>query len=303
MNSKDMEYIAAVAEEGNITRAAQRLFIAQPSLSQCIHRVEEQLGAPLFVRTNSGITLTYAGEIYLNAADKISKIYRDMENTISDMNKMNVGRLVVGIPTLLACQIMPRIYSNYVRKYPGIDVVLYELDSKTLESALTKGKTDLGIMALPLKTDLEYEVIFSSKMVLCAPPNHPLLRHVNPENNVFDISMLDDQPFILARPTQKIRSLVNSILDKAGISVRTALMTSSSETAMFLSSHGLGFAILPEFAIQYYRPILPISYYYIDERFSEEWKIVIAHPKNDYLSMAAQLFIREVHSLYGSDSV
>lgn len=298
MNTKDLEYITVVAEEGNITKAAQRLFIAQPSLSQCIHKIEEQLGTQLFVRTNSGITLTYAGEIFLDASNKISKTYRDMENAISDMNNMKRGRLVVGVPTLLACQIMPRIYSNYVQKYPGIDVILYEQESKTLESSLIKGKTDLAIMALPLGMDLNYETIFTCEMVLCAPPNHPLLKFVDPETNIFDITQLNNQPFILARPHQKTRFVVDSILKKAGITVQTALMTSSSETAMFLSAHGLGFAILPEFAIRYYQPLLPITYYRIDPKFASNWTVVVAHTRNDYLSTAAQLFIEEIHALY-----
>lgn len=297
MNSRDMEYIRAIAEEGSITRAAERLHIAQPSLTQCVNRVEARLGVPLFIRTNTGVTLTYACELFLNTADTISKAFRDLENSISEMNGMQSGRVTVGVPTLLASQIMPGIYSSYARKYPNIELVLFEEDSKTLVPSLQRGKIDLAIMALPIRAELDYEIVMSCPMVLCAPPNHELLRGVPPYTGVVDLSCFGDQPFIRARPHQKTRFVADAVLRKAGINVRTVLMTSSSETAMFLSSHGLGFTLLPEFSIRYYRPLRPIEYYRINASQAEEWNIVIARPRNSYLPRAAKLFIDEVHTV------
>ena len=144
-----MEYIIAVVDEGNITRAAKRLFITQPSLSQCIHRVETELDATLFVRTKTGIELTAAGQSFINTAEKICKEYRDLENKMVDIEELRTGRLVIGIPTLLNGYFLPEGYVYFQNRYPNVKVDLYEDDSDRLEVMLLRGKIDLAIMSLP----------------------------------------------------------------------------------------------------------------------------------------------------------
>ena len=82
MTSKELLYVKTIAEIGNMSKAAKKLFIAQPSLSQSLQRLEDSLGAPLFNRTPGGLTLTYIGEKYYQAANQILKIYGDLENII-----------------------------------------------------------------------------------------------------------------------------------------------------------------------------------------------------------------------------
>lgn len=301
MNTKEIEYIMAVAEEGNITRAAQRLYIAQPSLSQCIHKIETQLGAKLFIRTNSGLTLTYAGELFLASASKILKIYRDLENNIFDINTMKSGRLVVGTPFLLGSQVLPLIYPIYRSKYPNIQIQLIEEGALSLEHSLINGKIDLAILPLPLNlSNIQYEILSVCKMVICVPPHSELLAYVNPEDNTFDIRVLNDQPFILGHPEQRIRQVADAILKEANVSVKTVLLTRSVETAARLSSNGLGFAILPESYIKHYSSIPQTNYFYIPAKYPTQWTVVAAYLNNTYLSLAAQKFISELKASYKS---
>ncbi len=294
MNTKEIEYILAVAEEGNITRAAQRLYIAQPSLSQCIQKIETQLGAKLFVRASTGLTLTYAGELFLASASKILKIYRDLENSIFDINQMKAGRLVVGTPFLLGSQVLPLIYPIYRSKYPTIQIQLIEESALSLEHSLLNGKIDLAVFPLPLSLpNIEYEVLSVSRMVICVPPHSELLSHVNPEDNSFDITVLNNQPFILGYPGQRTRQVADAILNAAGVSVKTVLLTRSVETAARLSFSGLGFAILPESYIKHYS-IPHVNYFYIPPRYSIAWTVIAAYQNSAYLSLAAQKFITEL---------
>ena len=97
MTSKELLYVKTIAEEKSISQAAKLLFIAQPSLSQALSRIEDNLGTPLFTRTTGGLNLTYAGERYYQTACRILKIYENLEGEISDINGLRTGRIRMGI--------------------------------------------------------------------------------------------------------------------------------------------------------------------------------------------------------------
>lgn len=109
MTSRELEYIKTVADEKSISSAARKLYIAQPSLSQSLQRIEENLGAKLFNRTPSGLTLTYAGERCYQMACQVLKIYSDFEAEISDINQLKTGRIVMGTTNHLGTVILPEI--------------------------------------------------------------------------------------------------------------------------------------------------------------------------------------------------
>ena len=112
MTSKELLYVKTVADEKNISRAAKKLFIAQPSLSQSIQRIEDSVGLPLFNRTAGGLTLTFAGERYYHMAVQVLKIYQDFELEVSDINNLKTGKSHLGttnhLSTLTLAKILPR---------------------------------------------------------------------------------------------------------------------------------------------------------------------------------------------------
>ena len=122
MTSKELLYIKTIAEEKSISKAARKLFIAQPSLSQSVQRIEEGLGTPLFTRTNSGLVPTYAGERYCHMATQILKMYEDFELEISDINNLRTGRIHVGITNHLGTLILARVLPEYKRICSYIEV-------------------------------------------------------------------------------------------------------------------------------------------------------------------------------------
>ena len=96
MTTKELLYVKTVADEKNISKAAKKLFIAQPSLSQSIQRIEESVGTELFNRTSGGLTMTFAGERYYHMAVQVLKLYQDFEMEISDINNLKTGRIHLG---------------------------------------------------------------------------------------------------------------------------------------------------------------------------------------------------------------
>ena len=107
MTSKELMYVKTIAEEKTISKAAQKLFVAQPSLSQSLQRIEEALGARLFNRTAGGLTLTYAGERYYHMATQILKMYQDFETEVSDINNLKPGASTWASPTIWAPSCSP----------------------------------------------------------------------------------------------------------------------------------------------------------------------------------------------------
>lgn len=306
LNIKDMEFIIAVMDEGNITRAAKKLFVTQSALSQCIQRVESELNTTLFNRTKNGIELTNSGQTFFTYADRICKNYQDLGTTLADISNLKTGYLTVGIPALMNGYILPRGYMSYREKYPNIRVDLFESDSSHLETMLLRGKIDLAIMSLPVDASLVSYPMLSSEMQICAPewfePGDAL---IDPEHRILDIRKLENQPFIFPRQHQKLHKVTERILKKAGITVQNVLNTRSSTGALLYSSLGLGFTIQPAISIQFYLPTLheKANIYRIAPQYNENWNIVLARSRNSYFSKAAQSFIETMQEYYAQEDI
>lgn len=109
MTTRELLYIKTIADEGSMTRAAQKLFVTQPSLSHCVMNIEQQLGTRLFTRTSGGLMLTYAGEKYYRMACEVLRVYAAFESEISEERALAQGRVTVGITNYLATTHLPRM--------------------------------------------------------------------------------------------------------------------------------------------------------------------------------------------------
>lgn len=296
MNSKDMESICIIAEEGSVTRAAKRLFTAQSSLSQCIQRVEQEFGITLFVRTKSGIELTDAGHLFISSAEQIGKIYRDMENSFSDLNSLAAGHLVIGIPALLSSYLLPEFLTQFKYRYPNIIIEMLEAENNRLESLLQRGKIDLAISSIDSSNNFSCIHILTSDMVIIAPDRFDPGPAFDPTTNCLDLAILDGKPFIMPQKKQKLNEIVESIINKAGIKVDPVLYTSSSKGGILYSICGLGFTIQPEISYLFHKKLLDGrgKVYRIPDAYQACWKIQVKQSKDCYFSKAAQAFTHEL---------
>lgn len=310
MTDHDLLYIKTIADEHSVSKAAQKLFITQPSLSKCIQRIESELGTKLFKRTSSGLRLTFAGERYYKVASDILKIYNDFEIEISDINNLKRGRVNVGCTNFLATFILPQILPIYAKKYPNIEVVIVEANSMELGEDLATGKIDFAIMhTAPVfeitseSRNIDIYPLFKDPFLLVTSKENPLC--VNAEKigkSEFlhiDIRLFANEPFIMMPRSQRIRQVVSSILEKAGISPNIVLTTKSYETARRLASNGLGVTFIPRqylkiFSENEYHPAL----FTIDEKYSPYWVMCITVQKSAYVSKAAKEFISMVNRYF-----
>ena len=150
MNRSDLEKIVAIAEEGSMAKAAQRLYITQPALSKCLNRVEEELGEPLFLRRPNGLTLTYSGECLVQRAYQILRMYRDLETDFCDLNEMRRGVLRLGTARRISAVVLPEAIARFASRYPSIKIEIVEQNSFVLEEQIMTGKLDIAIVCLPV---------------------------------------------------------------------------------------------------------------------------------------------------------
>lgn len=307
MTSKELLYVKTVADEQNISKAAKKLFMAQPSLSQSIQRIEDAVGTPLFNRTPGGLTLTFSGEQYYQMATQILKIYEDFEMTISDINNLKTGRIQFGTTNHLGTLVLAEVLPKFQSICSHIELNIHEENSTDLEKMLLAGKLDFCIMHAPQSNRsqlLNYDIMTHDPFVIALSQEHPLIRKAVEKEGypypVLDLKLLKDEPFIMLHRTQRIRQIVDIILSRAEIRQPNIPLTLRNfETAQLLAAQGLGITLVP---LQYshitaYGEHTP-ALLCIDQKYDVGWDMCIATQVNHFLSKADQLFIRLVKQIY-----
>ena len=160
MNLKQAQYVKTIAECGSITAAAKKLFVSQPSLSQMLRQLEQETELPIFDRSTTPLRLTYAGEKYLHAAERMLAANAELESQLREIRQEHAGRLRLGISITRAMQVMPLVLPVFRQQYPNVTLELTEKGSGNLEELLRMGNIDLALAALESTSpSLAYELI------------------------------------------------------------------------------------------------------------------------------------------------
>ncbi len=300
MDLKQFEYVLTINEERSFSKAAKKLFISQPSLSQYINRLETQLGVNIFDRNTSPLTLTYEGELYIETALNIMSLLDNLQKKFDDISNLKIGRLNIGLTPSKANNPLPSILPAFKEKYPGIEFIITEASSYELEDMLSHGLVDLCLMNLPIKSkNIEYEEILSEKMYLAAPPSYKSPTTVTRDKYpLIDIKSLENEQFILLHADQRLRQIANTVFANAGIKPKIMLETSSIETALRLSAAGMGFCFVPESYIGYSGLMHQPQFFSFGEP-AFTWTLVIAFRQNAYRTKAASAFADIVKEVVG----
>lgn len=143
MDVKYLNYILAIANRHNMTKAAEDLFVSQSSLSQYLSRLEQELGTPLFIRSKGELSLTSAGVLYVEAAQKVVKIQKDLYQNIAALSQK--GRIRVGVTSNWGLRMLTEIIPLFREQYPGITIEITETSLPAFKKALTEGTLDVGL--------------------------------------------------------------------------------------------------------------------------------------------------------------
>lgn len=306
MNFQNLEYFTVTAEEGNITRAAERLHVSQQALSSHIARLEEELGCVLFQRRPS-LELTYSGKCFLESAHRMLDINRQTCSIIDDINNNTRGELRIGISHSRGQAILPLLIPEFSQKYPHAELSIIEGSTKALEEDLDKGLIDVLIGFMPFMLEsAEVRELTKESLLVVAPK--ALLDRAFPEGREAfceayrrkpDIKLFASLPFVLLQPGDRIRTIVDKELQRSQLIPVIATETQNIQTAVALSAEGMGITVCPELYLNspYTAFGMPDSYLRrkveVLPLFEGEVKdtIAIGYNRERYLSKMAQDFI------------
>ncbi len=244
MEFHQLRYFCAVAKTANFTRAAERLGISQPSLSQQIGRLEKSIGAPLFVRLGRTVRLTAYGEALLPRALEILKEVSETESSLSNLQEGTGGVLRVGvIPTIMPYWIAPQIH-RFRDKYPDLDIQLSERVTTRLVEDVQAGLLDLAVLSLPIPyPDVVCSELFREPLFLAVAPNHPLAK-----SKVVGLQDLDAERLLLLREGHCFRENVMTACTRANAQVESVFETDQLGSIFPLVASGFGITLIPAMA-------------------------------------------------------
>ena len=175
MNERQIKYMLTIFREGSISRAAEVLYVSQPSVSQMVRKVEEELRADLFVRHTNPLVLTPAGECYMQAARAIQSVQQNLDRQLEEIRLGTRGSIRLGMPLQRSLELLPDIFPRFHARYPAVNLKLTEQGSDALETMLLNHQLDIACLTTSAKTNaLNYVLINREELVLLASRNTAL---------------------------------------------------------------------------------------------------------------------------------
>lgn len=248
MELHQLRYFCAIAETGSFSRAAQQSHVSQPSLSQQILKLENELGARLFDRLGRTVRLTELGSAFLPRA---RAVLRDVEAARSDVvaRKTSVtGPLCVGVIPTIGPYFLPSALASFSRKYPQARVTIVEEITPLLLERLRAGTMDVAIVALPLKVrnrEFKSFPLTTEKLYAVLPKRHPLARQRS-----IPLGELRDSPFLLLRDGHCFREATVAACNRARLNPNIVFESGQFSSILSMVGAGLGISIVPAMAIE-----------------------------------------------------
>lgn len=300
MTDKELLYMKTIAEEQNITRAAQKLNVAQPSLTQCIQRLEKTLNCPLFYRKKKGLVLTDGGRLYYETACRILDIWDQFSKEIASLNQMNGGRLTIGASWYNSILILTQVLSRYRERYPNVEVRMVEGNSATLAWQIEKGELDLVLVhqyprEYPHQKEPEGKSFTAIPLVherfLLAAHEKFGLQGEGPDQMI-DLKQIGDLPLIRFSDQQRIRRISDFVLEQAGVNPPVALTTYGFPSALEFVAQGVGVALLPElYARKEAANRKNLRLYALDPSIPAYWTSTACFYRSEYMPVTVERFL------------
>jgi DNA-binding transcriptional LysR family regulator len=277
-----LKVFEAAARHGSFTRAAEELFLTQPTVSMQIKQLTKSVGLPLFEQVGKRLFLTEAGRELFGTCRQIFETIAQFEMTVANLKGLKQGQLRLAVITT-AKYIIPRLLGPFCQLYPGIDISLQVTNHEGILDRMIANLDDLYIMSqVPENLDINYEAFLENPLVVFAPAGHPLAGEKN-----IPIERLADEPFIMREPGSGTRRAVQSLLDEHGVKVKVKLELGSNEAIKQAIAGGLGISVLSRHTLlmdAHEFSILDVQHFPI----KRIW--YIAHPSGKQLSIVARTY-------------
>ncbi len=303
---KNKEYILAIYKEGGFSKAADKLFVSQPSLSASVKRIEEKISAPIFDRSTTPVTLTEVGREYVKYALEIEEKEQDFERYIADHRNLLTGSIRIGGSSFFSSFVLPKMISDFNRKHNKIKFEVYEDSTKNLLHKLNAGGLDLVIDNAIINDENIISKTYFSETLLLAVPKHLEVnddlkkfrlttediragKHLNKSTNV-SLSRFNNLPFILLNPENDTGKRAEKMFNKHSVTPKVIFHLDQQVTAYNISCTGMGISFVSDTLIKNVAESPELYFYSIDDKNSTR-QVFFYQKKNHYLSAACKKFI------------
>lgn len=284
MDIKHLQYFIEVTNFNSFSRAADHLFITQPTISKMIKNLEEELGVALFDRSRKQVTLTDAGNIILEQAKLIDNAFKNLEMELDNLLGLKKGHIRIGMPPIFDAHIILKIMGSFHEKYPGITFQIVEDGSKKIEEDVSNNLLDIGIVVLPTKDDIFENFPFMEEdLRLILHSSHPLANRKE-----IHLAELAHESFILLNKDFALNDLVISACSDAGFYPHTISECSQRSFIEEMVASKLGISLLPASICRHLNKELKSVKV---TNPSIGWNLAIIWGKNQYLSYAAKTWL------------
>lgn len=234
-----LKVFEAVARHNSFTRAAEELFLTQPTVSMQVKQLTKAVGMPLFDQVGKRLSLTQAGEELLKTCREVFENLDQFEMTVANLKGLKQGRLRLAVITT-AKYFVPRLLGPFCKRYPGIDISLQVTNHEHILNRLSENLDDLYVMSqLPESVEITCQPILENPLVVVAPADHPLAHEKN-----ISLERLAAEPFIMREPGSGTRKSVQNLFDEHNIMLKVRLDLGSNEAIKQAIAGGLGISIL-----------------------------------------------------------
>lgn len=243
MELRHLRYFIAVAEELNFSRAAERLHIAQPPLSQQIQDLEIELGVQLFERTKRRVRLTEAGKVFLEEVEKVFEQVNRATEAAHRASRGEIGKLAIAFNSSATYSVLPDLLHQFHQQYPEVELILQELTTSQQLDKLQQNQIDVGLLYLPIDTkELTVISVLKEPLIVALSASHPLAKQ-----SKIAIADLSDRPFILPPPQlgEGLYSQIRQYFEQINFYPKTTQTATLLQTAIALVAGGVGTAIVP----------------------------------------------------------
>ena len=265
MELQRLDYFVAIAQEKSLSKAAERLYVGQPTLTKYVQRLEGSLGLTLFAKKGKQMVLTYAGERYLYYAQQFLSLQRQMENEMKDIHDLKGGSLHVGINPVGCSIILPAVLPAFRKKYPKVELLIREASSGELDQALLENQIDLAFYHLSNpQASFRYDVIENDQMYVITQTAHPLRERAVLDKNGnpgLRLEWLRDEVLLLQTPQQRQGEYMLRALADKKLVCSSVQQHSNIRAALSLACSGYGVTFLSSSFLPYFRLTMEFDAY------------------------------------------
>jgi len=305
---RGMEYVYAVYKEKSFSKAAEKLFISQPSLSANVKREEQCVGYPIFDRSTKPLGLTEPGKKYIETVEKILSMQNEFSEYIDDLGDLKTGKLVLGGSSLYSSWVLPPLMGQFAKKYPQVQLELIEETTVNLRKMLQNGEIDFLLDNCELEDEIFERQLYRKEYLVLAVPKHFTINNGLEEFQIsvesirdliflnelvpsVELSLFAKEPFILLKPENDTRIRAMELCKQCEFTPNVVFELDQQMTSYNITCSGMGISFISNTLISKVPESSDVVYYKLGDKLSCR-NLYFYWKRNSYFSRVMQEFLR-----------